>query len=303
MKFAGTLLSTCFLACACTTSTPFDKPNFSVDLGYGVKMDFISIPAGTFRMERAATSVEVEISSFALGKTEVTRAQWLAVMGTIHPSPWENENHPIEKISWDEAMQFCEKLTRQERLAGRLPLNLKFTLPTEAQWEYACRAGSRTRFSFGDLVPAHPRYRQFENFKDKSFYNEPGLRDIDPCFEMGGMSRNELIEYVKRYDDGFVAEAPVGSFHSNAWGLYDMHGNVAEWCLDYYYHDLLGGKDPVRTSPEPNGDYATERIVLGGDWATPFFFGCEYSFRRSWSPAERYPFIGFRVALVQSSNP
>lgn len=183
--FAGILMCICLLGSACTTSTPFDQANFSVDLGYGEKMDFINIPEGVFTMSRdkatsreilvvpisvekqAVDSVEVVLSPFALGKTEVTQAQWLVVMGNS-PSRFAGNNRPVECVSWDDAMNFCKKLTKREHNAGRLPKNFKFTLPTEAQWEYACRAGAKTRFSFGSEYPAHPQYGQFGNVLDKS---------------------------------------------------------------------------------------------------------------------------------------
>lgn len=257
-------------------------------------------------MSRNDTEVEVELSSFALGKTEVTRAQWLVVMGTIRPEyREENENYPVTSVTWDEAMQFCEKLTKQEHLARRLPSNFKFTLPTEAQWEYACRAGTKTKYSFGLLGASGPRYKQLGNCMDKSLYKVPGSKVLAVFYCSKDVSLDEFIRFTGRYDDGFGEVAPVCSFHPNVWGLYDMHGNVAEWCLDYYYDDLPGsGKDPARTIPNPNGRYNTDRIVRGGSWMTPYFLCCDYSYIEHENPNNLLSSgLGFRVALVQSTNP
>lgn len=155
-------------------------------LGDGVQMEFVPIPAGTFMMgspeneearNRDELQVEVSISrDFWLGRTTVTQAQWKAIMGS-NPSFFgeglekilpvgslgrseltEYLEYPVECVSWEDAMAFCEKLTERECAAGRLPYNMKFTLPTEAQWEYACRAGTATRFYFGDDEAMLPKF-------------------------------------------------------------------------------------------------------------------------------------------------
>ena len=176
-------------------------------------------------------------------------------------------------------MQFCQKLTEREHAAGRLPKNLKFTLPTVTQWEYACRAGTETRYSFGNDLSLFPQYA---NFPDKS----------------SGSSREER---TAKYDDGFARLAPVGSFRPNAWGLYDMHGNVSEFCLDYFNPEAVpfipGGKDPIQTTPSPED----KRFFFGESfWCFDLldgggFFTCGASVREGCN--------GFRVALIQSTNP
>lgn len=290
--FVGTLMSTCFLACACTTSSPFDKPNFSVDLGYGVKMDFISVPAGTFTMGRLTDNkVKVELSPFALGKTEVTQEQWLVVMGN-NPSRYQGENLPVESVSWSDAMKFCKKLTDREHNTGRLPRNLKFTLPSEAQWEYACRAGTKTLYSFGDNASLFPLYA---NFPDKSLYcKQPKLEDTFRVIDTQGTDTHTL-------NDGFEKTAPVGRFRPNTWGFYDMHGNVSEWCLDYHNVRVAGGKNPIRTTPG-NEVHGGKRTTRGGSWLIADF----YAWVLHAFPLDEWDLnmvTGFRVALVQSSNP
>lgn len=256
------------------------------------KMEFVRIPAGIFTMGEDGEEVPVQLSAFSLGKTEVTQAQWKAVMG-YNPSYFKGDNLPVESVSWEDAMNFCKRLTEREHNAGRLPQNLKFTLPSEAQWEYACRAGTKTRFSFGDSDALLPQYG---NFRDKSFATE------------------KFIQYAKEngivpsdgwnWNDGFAMTAPVGSFLPNAWGLYDMHGNVCEWCLDYNHYEPLGGIDPIRTTPgfAGYGEFGTRRITRGGSFLSDTA-DCSSTGRYPFPPKDRIGGIGFRVAIVRTSNP
>ena len=253
------------------------------------RMEFVRLPAGVFTMGGeddpfGEKPVLVLISAFSIAKTEVTQAQWKAVMG-YNPSKLKGDKLPVENVSWDDAMNFCKRLTEREHDAGLLPRNLKFTLPTEAQWEYACRAGTKTRFNFGDSVSLFPKHG---NFRDKSFFN------TYPDWMSSSLTTNE----EKKFNDGFTETAPVSSFLPNAWGLYDMHGNVREWCLDYFDYALKGGKDPVRPTPG-NDEYGTRRIVRGGSFWEPIKT-CSSAFR---FPGERDFRTGFRVAIVRTSNP
>lgn len=224
---------------------------------------FSYIPAGTFVMGNSdgegERCVEVIISNcFLLGKTEVTQKQWKSIM-KHNPSNYQGDNSsykdddlPVEGVSWAEAMEFCQILTQKERGAGRLPKNWKYTLPTEAQWEYACRAGTTTRFNFGD-------------------------------------SEDDLARFAWYRNSGWGETHPVAQKLPNAWGLYDMHGNVLEWCLDYYDRSLIGGVDPIQTDGEL-------RVYRGGSWDS-WAYLCGSADR---NVDTFYGGVhGFRIALVQ----
>ena len=130
---------------------------------------------------------------FYLGKYEVTQAQWMKVMGS-DPSRFKGKDRPVERVSWKDAVEFCEKLTKSEKKAGRVPEGWAYQLPTEAQWEYACRAGTTTAYWWGDSI-------------------------------------NSSNANYDRNKDGTT---PVGKYPPNPWGFYDMHGNVSELCADWY---------------------------------------------------------------------
>ncbi|HIG31358.1 MAG TPA: formylglycine-generating enzyme family protein, partial [Verrucomicrobiales bacterium] len=200
--------------------------------------DMVSIPAGTFVMgspddeldrrdkEGPQTTVTISIP-FWMSKYEVTQGQYEEVMGN-NPSHFKNAglNAPVEQVSWNSAVEFCRKLTEREQTAGRLPDGYEYGLPTEAQWEYACRAGTTTRFSFGD---------------------DPGY--------------NEVGKYAWYSSNSGSTTHPVGEKLENPWGLHDMHGNVWEWCLDWK-GDYPGGNqiDPVGSTT------GTDRVFRGGSW-------------------------------------
>lgn len=200
----------------------------TLDLGKNTKMKQVLIPAGKFMMGASSSEDgrqmsevpqhEVTISKpFYMGVYEVRQEEYEAVMGS-NPSKYKGRNFPVEYVTWDDAVEFCKKLSAKTKKSVRLP--------TEAEWEYACRAGTTTRFSFGDK---DEDVRKYANYKDKSF---------TPDF------------FNPRSDapsDGHDRDAPVGSYKSNSWGLYDMHGNVAEWCsdwLDANYYSRSSAVDP-----------------------------------------------------------
>ena len=218
---------------------------------------FCFIAAGSFTMGSPASEdghwsgenqVEVTLSQpFWLSKTEVTQAQWEAVMGS-NPSNFKGTDLPVENVSWEDAQTFIAKLNGKQIL----PQGWKFALPTEAQWEYACRAGEKGPFSGGRL-------------HELGWYN--------------GNSGSKTHE--------------VGQKEANAWGLHDMHGNVWEWCGDWYDDTLKGGVNPAGPS---SGDYILRR---GGSWDVNDSF-CRAAVRGRDSPSERLDSIGFRPALVPS---
>ena len=268
---------------------------FFAGCGNGVQMEFVRIPAGTFMMgsptsevgrDNDESQVRVTISRpFYLGKYEVTQKQWRAVRGT-DPSKFKGDDCPVECVSWDDANAFCAKLTERERDAGRLPQNMKYTLPTEAQWEYACRAGTTTRFSFGNSASDLCRYG--------NFYDKSGDRKYDADYRK---KNNWKLPPDTAWDDGYVETAPVGRYRPNAWGLYDMHGNVWEWCADYYNPELTAGTDPCRTTPG-SGEYGSRRVGRGGGWSGPGR-DCRSAIRGCSSPGIRNGDLGFRVCAVQ----
>ena len=207
-----------------------------------LKLTLLWCPPGRFKMGSPASDsqaeeyeqpqVEATLSrGFWLGKTEVTQGQWEQVMET---SPWKGneelakagENYAVTYVSQVDALEFCRKLTEQERLAGRLSENEAYTLPSEAQWEYACRAGTTTKYSFGNNA-----------FKlgDYAWYG-------DNAFDAG-----------RRYAQ------EVGRKAANPWGFHDLHGNVWEWCLDGYDGKVPGGRDPLVTTGK-------DRVMRGGSW-------------------------------------
>jgi formylglycine-generating enzyme required for sulfatase activity len=185
-----------------------------------------------------------------LGKTAVTQAQWEALMGR-NPSNFKGANRPVEQVSWTDAMEFCRKLTERERSAGRLSEGYEYTLPTEAQWEYACRAGTTGRYG-GD-----------GNLDDMGWY----------IWNSGNTTH------------------PVGQKQPNAWGLYDMNGNVCEWCLDW--HD----KYPGGSVRDPTGPASgSSRVERGGSWSSDAV-SCRSAYRYGFGPNRSFNFLGFRLAL------
>lgn len=222
------------------------------DLG----IEMIQIKPGTFTMGDGSdannTPSQVTLTqAFLLGKTEVTQGQYEAVMGT-NPSKFKKvgRNAPVEQVSWDEAMEFCRRLTERERGAGRLPEGFAYTLPTEAQWEFACRAGTTGSYA-GDL-------------NAMAWYDEN--------------SGNKTH--------------PVGTKQANAWGLFDMHGNVWEWCADWYASSYPGGSvtDPMGVASGPS------RVIRGGSWNLSADL-CRSASRHHSSADYRYRDLGFRLAL------
>ncbi len=215
------------------------------------------IPGGTFVMSAVQGSdndTRVTISrGFWLGRTEVTQEQWQAVMENVpRPSRFKGSDRPVERVSWVLAMEFCRKLTDRERAVGRLPESYEYTLPTEAQWEYACRAGTTGAFAG----------------------------------EIGALAWYELNSGGQTH--------PVAQKLPNAWGLYDMHGNVIEWCADGY-SGYPGGAvtDPMTDYSGPSS--GSSRIVRGGGWSSSA--GQCRSASRTWQGLN-FGGSGFRLALA-----
>jgi formylglycine-generating enzyme required for sulfatase activity len=220
------------------------------------------IPPGSFLM--GATNEDEQpvhrvtlTTGFFLGVHPVTQAQWKAVMGT-DPSNFQGPNRPVELVTWWDCLAFCEKLTTIQKT------RLTIGLPTEAEWEYACRAGTTTEYHFGDVI--NP---------DLANYNGNHSWDGSP----GGKQRAETTE--------------VGSFSANAWGLYDMHGNVWEWCEDWAdpYKDE-DQTDPRRTETQ----FEDRKVLRGGGW-TGNSGHCRAAYRNMFSPDTSASNYGFRVCF------
>jgi formylglycine-generating enzyme required for sulfatase activity len=219
----------------------------------------------TRRVEKI-TPVKVLLTrGYWLGKYEVTQSEWKQVMKT---DPWKGQNftkegadYPATFVSWNDAVDFCRKMTEQERQAGRLSNDWEYTLPTEAQWERACRARTETKFSFGD---DESKLGEYAWFSENAF--------------------NAGEQYAHQ----------VGQKKANPWDLCDMHGNVWEWCRDIYTEKLPGGRDPEVKPNEKTS--ASFRVYRGGGWSVVAAF-CRSGCRNGDRPGFRRVSLGFRVAL------
>jgi len=221
----------------------------------GVSLERVYIPGGTMGSSEYSHEKphQVTIKPFYLGKYPITQAQWQAVMGKNH-SYFKGEKRPVENVSWNDAVNFCETLSV---LTGET-----YRLPSEAEWEYACRAGTTTPFYFGETITSD-------------------LVNYDGNYPYGlgpkGRYREETTE--------------VGQFPPNAFGLYDMHGNVYEWCADTYHDNYQGA--PTDGSVWEKG--GKERVLRGGAWSF-VADNCRSAYRYWFDQGGRYGIVGFRVA-------
>jgi RNA polymerase sigma factor (sigma-70 family) len=239
-----------------------------LDLGNQVTMKLTLIPAGKFLMgspeneagrNQTETQYEVTITKpFYMGVCEVTQAQYKAIAGR-NPSEFEDPKKPVERVSWNDAVEFCKKLSQKTGRTVRLP--------TEAQWEWACRAGTQTAFNTGDTIS-----------KDQARLDGGGFDRAAP--------RN--IHFAPNRETG---TKPAGSFEPNAWGLYDMHGNVFEWCADLF------GEYPKEAVKDPAGPANGPGRVARGGSHRDMLEWCRTAFRCPLNPGIRDNCIGFRVCL------
>ncbi len=230
-----------------------------VTLPGGGQLQLAWIPPGSFLMgspssESGRSSDEgpqhrVTIShGFYMGKYEVTQAQWKAIMGN-NPSRFKGDNLPVEEVSWNDVQKFIQKLNRQT--------GLHFRLPTEAEWEYACRGGTDTAFCYGD-------------------------------------SESQLGDYAWYGSNSNSKTHPVGQKQPNAWGLYDMHGNVWEWCSDWYDSDYYKNSPSTDPTGPATGDL---RVFRGGSWYNSAQY-CRSALRDWNDPSSRFHNLGFRLILA-----
>jgi formylglycine-generating enzyme required for sulfatase activity len=257
---------------------PLQVEGYREELGEGVDLTMVTIPAGSFLMGSPKDEPEreddegpqhdVTLGAFLMAQTPITQAQWRAVAGwqkverdlEPDPSKFKGANRPVEQVSWFDALEFCRRLNQR---TGQ-----RYGLPSEAQWEYACRAGSTTPFHFGaTLTPELANYNGNNNYA-----NGPK-----------GSYREQTTD--------------VASFPANGWALHDMHGNVWEWCEDHWHasYDFAPGDDqpwliPAAAAGEP-------RLLRGGSWID-HPANCRSAARNNFLPDNRRKYIGFRICCL-----
>ncbi len=234
-----------------TVATPATKTVAPAEPPLIPLTNMVAIKAGTYQRIKFPVTIT---RPFWLGKYEVTQGEFTAVSGR-NPSRFQGDsNRPVEKITFLQASNYCATVTQRERAAGRLPINYEYRLPTEAEWEYAGHAGVTNQFSFGE---------------------DTRLGD-----QFGWTAENSE-----------ATTHPVGLKRPNAWGLYDMHGNVGEWCSDWF--------EPYPAAPvsDPVGPGASKfKVFKGGGWDKDLQFA-RLSSRFMMSPSNGIHFVGFRLAL------
>jgi len=250
-----------------------------VETTNSIGQTLVVIPPGRFAMGEDDKTVEVTLTKpFLLGQTEVTQGQWNEVMGM---EPWKGQEYTIEGtdvaatwVSWDDAVAFCVRLTERERGSGKISREQAYRLPTEAEWEFACRAGTVTRFSFGDD----------ESLLDDYAWFGGGWKDgPTPAPRPGGSTAGEMHAH------GVKCKRP------NPLGLHDLHGNLYEWCSDW--HDEGYSKTSSVTDPQ-GPDAGSFRVIRGGSW-DGIAVSCCSAGRGIGTPTSRGSSVGFRVVMSQ----
>ncbi|MEH2308461.1 SUMF1/EgtB/PvdO family nonheme iron enzyme [Nostoc sp.] len=252
------------------TATPKIKQEpkgFVADLGNDITLEMVQIPGGTFMMGSPEGEAErekdespqhqVKVPGFFMGKYEITQVQYQAIMRN-NPSNFKGEKRPVEQVSWDDAVEFCKKLSQK---TGKT-----YRLPSEAEWEYACRAGTKTPFYFGETITTD-------------------LVNYNGNYPYGSAPKGEYRQQT----------TIVGKFPSNSFGLYDMHGNVWEWCEDVY-------NDNYQSAPKDGTAWLTGKdnnikLLRGGSWSGSARY-CRSAYRSRNARADRDNNVGFRVVAV-----
>ncbi|MBW4561552.1 MAG: formylglycine-generating enzyme family protein [Mojavia pulchra JT2-VF2] len=239
---------------------------FVENLGNSVTLDMMQIPGGTFMMGSPPREAkrgndegpqhQVKVPGFFMGKYEVTQAQYQAIMEN-NPAKFKGETRPVEQVSWDDAVEFCKKLSQK---TGRT-----YRLPSEAEWEYACRAGTTTPFYFGETITTD-------------------LANYDGTYTYGSAPKGQYRQQT----------TPVEKFPPNSFGLYDMHGNTWEWCLDKYHNNYE--RAPKDGSAWLSGN-DNSRLMRGGSFlSNPWY--CRCASRNRDAHAYRTDDVGFRLVCV-----
>jgi formylglycine-generating enzyme required for sulfatase activity len=260
---------------------------FTQEITKGVSIDMVYIPGGTFKMGSPETEEghqsnespqhSVTVPAFFMGKTPVTQAQWKAVADRLpqinhqlnpKPSHFDGNNYPVESVSWHDAIEFCARLSK---LSDR-----EYSLPSETQWEYACRAGTTTPFHFGETIDS-----AIANYRAQDW-------------EIGGRT------YPGKYGQGKLGEfrnktTPVGSFKvANTFGLYDMHGNVWEWCMDHWHDSYINASTDGSAWLDENSTENAARVRRGGSWSS-YPRNCRSASRYGSGADFRSDTFGFRL--------
>ncbi len=227
--------------------------SFTEDLGNGIKLEMIAIPGGTFMRgspegegkdnEHEKPQHKVTVQPFFMGKYPITQAQYQQVMSN-NPSRFKGDERSVECVSWDDAVEFCQRLSKKT--------GTEYRLPSEAEWEYACRAGTNTPYYFGDT----------------------------------------LTEKLANYGRKVKETIAVGQFPPNAFGLYDMHGNVLEWCQDNWHGSY---EDAPKDGSAWSSGQSRTKVVRGGSWASNPNY-CRSAVREEDDPHHSYSLLGCRVA-------
>jgi formylglycine-generating enzyme len=249
---------------------------FNAAFKNSIGMQLRVIPPGTYRMSSPKAEeghrgpVDVTLSqAFLIGQFEVTQEEWKRVMGPIERKldAGAGDRFPVYRVNHTEASEFCRKLTKLEREAGKLPSGYAYRLPTSAEWEFACRAGTLTRTHFGDKMSSR-------------------LANYDGTSPLPGSEKGPNLD----------GAAKVGSYPANAWGLHEMHGNLTEWCIDWFHHKVEGGVDPVQLKPSAWKKPAM--MVRSSAWGYPGRY-CHSANRYHYLAQKRSSHIGFRPVLTK----
>jgi formylglycine-generating enzyme required for sulfatase activity len=249
-----------------------EKPRHRVTIPAGRGLSAHEITVGQFRRFVDDANYRTEAERDGKGGYGYEETTWKQDPKFTWRNPGfdQSEDHPVVDVSWNDAAEFCRWLTRKD---GRT-----YRLPTEAEWEYACRAGTETRYSNGD--------------------DDEGLARVGNVMDASAKRRLPHVRTIEA-DDGYTFTAPVGRFERNPWGFFDMHGNVWEWCLDYY------ARDYYKNSPaaDPRGPaWAKDRVYRGGSWTLGGGWDCRSANRHGYDPSFRGLNMGFRVARVPSGQ-
>ena len=267
---------------------PDEEQTFTTYTVNGVSFTMIPIEGGTFQMGSTTGYSDekpvhqVTVSSFSIGQTEVTQELWQAVMGS-NPSYFKGNKLPVEKVSWNDCQTFITKLNQ---LTGKT-----FRLPTEAEWEYAARGGTSTSLYNGEDIIIQGKYNS-PNLDGLAWYGGNCGQNYTAsagCDVSNGYDISDWSE--KQYPDSKGGTHPVGLKQPNAYGLYDMLGNVGEWCQDWYGSSYRSSSQTNPTGPTSG----SRRVSRGGSWGFIAAY-CRVTSRASSTPTDSGIFLGFRLA-------